>query len=407
MTTEQSFQRLVTFLGKPSKGSYEKTTYLSPTNPNDIYETAFVADALAYFLKPHEVVVLATDEAWIGQGDMLQSQLESQQVPLIRNVRLPTGRNENELWSQFEILKQELRLPVNSASNRVALDITHGYRSVPFFGAGVVTFLQLVDEVPPEISIFYGAFEARQENRTPIWSLTPFSDLVAWSAHIMLFLKTGRADGLAEATEAIGRSLRREWALTDRHEPAPTLGSLGQVLARVGGDLETVRTGSLMLNNSSVMSLHAELDAARTTAQSIPPLADVLDRIKSKTEPLLTNARLSEPAGIKALQALARLYFEMGRYAEAASTVREANINRHACSQSDCPGQQSFDKEHREAAEKAWFNADQNRAREIAQVRNDIEHAGYNRQPMPSRVIKEKIKSLIDGLHQEEQPSNA
>lgn len=407
MKPESLVHRLVTFLGKPPKGAYEKTIYLSPAEPTRTIETAFVAEALVHFLKPREVVILATEEAWTGQGETLQTQFMIHGDPSVRKVTLPAGRDETELWSQFEVLKDELRLPADASSNRIALDITHGYRSVPFFGAGVVTFLKLVDDAPPDVSIYYGAFEARQDNRTPIWNLTPFSDLIAWSAHIMLFLKTGRADGLAEATEGIGRSLRKEWASTGQKGSKPTLGKLGQVLAQFGGDLETVRTGSLMVNSSSVKSLHAELDAARATAQSIPPLADVLDRIKSKTKPLLNDARLSEPTGIQSLQALARLYFEMGRYAEAASTVREASINQHACSQSDCPGQQSFSKEHREAAEKAWFVANENRAKEVGQVRNDIEHAGYNSQPMSPIAIKNKIRTLIDGLHGESPPPNA
>lgn len=343
----------------------------------------------------------------MGQGEKLKSQIESDEVTVVRREPLSVGKDEKELWSQFEVLKDVLRLPVGSPSAHVALDITHGFRSVPFFAAGVVTFLQLVDDLPPAVSIYYGAFEARQENRTPIWDLSPFSDLIAWSSHIMLFLRTGRAEGLAEATEKIGRSLRKEWASNGQQGAAPSLGKLGQALACFGGDLETVRTGSLMQGNSSVKALHKELDASRETAQAIPPLADVLARIKTKTEPLLTDCRLSEPAGILALQALARLYFDMGRYAEAASTMREASINRYSCSHSDCPGGNSFSKEHREAAENEWFRANENRAKEVGQVRNDIEHGGYNSQPMPPSSIKAKINELIKSLDNGEVSGNA
>jgi len=116
---------------------------------------------------------------------------------------------------------------------------------------------------------------------------------------------------------------------------------------------------------------------------------------------------LSDPEGVKALQELAKLYYQMGRYAEAASTMREAYINQHACSQSDCPGQPGYSGEHRDAAEKAWFSANECQAKEIAQVRNDIEHAGYNNQPMPPNAIKKKIKELIDKLNVEESKEDA
>lgn len=406
MSNEQAVPRLVSFLGKPRQGGYNKTTYQSPIQPSDTCETEFVAEALATFLKPQEIVVLATDDAWNAQGSRLQACIEKLQGPTLRRVQLASGQNESELWSVFETIKNELRLPDSSSSNRIALDITHGFRSIPFFAAGIVTFLNLVDESPPDFSVYYGAFEAGCENLTPIWDLTPFTDLISWSAEITLFLKTGRATGLADATDDIGRSLRKEWATSGQHGEAPNLGQLGQALSKFGGDLETVRTGSLMLGDSSVSNLLNAIDNANDSVNAVPPLADVLKRIRGTMNPLRTDARLSEQDGIKALQSLARLYFKMGRFAEAASTMREASINQFACQQSDSPGQSTFSKEHREAAENSWFGADENRAKEIGQVRNDIEHAGYNSQPMPPETLKNKVKQLVDNLYCEETTEN-
>ena len=140
MNQGPTVHRLVSFLGKPPKGTYDKTVYLSPIDPGQTFETAFVADALAYFLKPLEVVILATDEAWNGRGEAIRAQIESHGIPTVRREKLSAGQNESELWSHFEVLKDALRLPVGSMPNSVALDITHGYRSVPFFALESLRF---------------------------------------------------------------------------------------------------------------------------------------------------------------------------------------------------------------------------------------------------------------------------
>ena len=400
--SEQHLHRLVTFLGIPRGGKYETTTYACPLEPQDTYQAEFVAEALVRFLRPDEVVVLATDLAWDKMGPRFTQTLEANAQLTPHRERLPDGGNEADLWSQFEVMKQVMRLPSSALDRRVGLDITFGFRSAPFFAAGVISFLQLIDDPPPEISVYYGALQPGSTAISAIWDLTPFSDLIAWSSDIAMFLKTGRAEGLAMATQVIGRSLRKQWAMTGRHGLPPSLSELAEAIGRFGADLETVRTGSLLLGDSSVTQLLAALEASSESAQAIPPLRDVLWRIQQRISPLQTTARLSEPAGMQALHELARLYLEMGRYAEAASTLRETAINAFASPTADQPGSSDFDRDARAAAERQWYAADPDLARRIADVRNDIEHAGYNRHPMPPATIKSLIRELTEMLPPEE-----
>ncbi|MGH8247316.1 MAG: hypothetical protein ACREUU_12900 [Gammaproteobacteria bacterium] len=46
-------------------------------------------------------------------------------------------------------------------------------------------------------------------------------------------------------------------------------------------------------------------------------------------------------------------------------------------------------------------------AKEIGQVRNDIEPAGYTKNPMPAETIKRKILELMDRLGPEEETASA
>lgn len=201
-------------------------------------------------------------------------------------------------------------------------------------------------------------------------------------------------------TERLGRELNKQWALQGHRGEQPQVRRLGEALRRFGDALGTIRTGSLLCDSpqtSAARSLLLAIDEVGGELQrDIPPLAQVLSMIRDMVAPLVTGERLSQPGGQAALQALAKLYFQMDRYAEAAATLREADVTRFACAQADCPGHPAFDSEKRKAAEDTWFQADPLRVKEIGQLRNNIEHAGYRRGPMPPDTIRARVQQLID-----------
>jgi CRISPR-associated protein Csx16 len=392
--------RLVTLLGT---GKYEETSYSWQSDSGSAEcRTRFIARALAQFARATEVVVLSTKEAWAQHGNDFHEQLRPFGLKTFGETFLPLGATSAELWEQFELTKTALRA---DSGMKIVLDITHGFRSSPFFAAAAVAFTRLVDTSPPETQVVYGAFEARDKvnNITPIWDVTPFVELLDWSRSLILFLRTGRADELSLAMKPLGKALQKAWFQGGRHGKQPGIENLAAALQRFGNEIETVRTGSLLLggptNPSSVARLLTELQrSGEELPRHIPPVADVLDRIRATVKQLRTEQRLSQPDGQRALKALASYYLEMGRYPEAAATIREAWINQHACSQSDCPGMPEFNDEHRKAAEKAWYMANEQLASEIGDTRNDIQHAGYRSRPLPPETIKNKIKDLITKL---------
>lgn len=390
--------RLVTFLGT---GNYTETTY-AWQRPEGIRKcrTKFIARALAEIAEVSEVVVLPTEDAWDKNGRDFEDQLVRFGLKTPIENFWPLGENSGQLWQQFELIKDALRVD----KRQVLLDITHGFRSAPFFAAAAVAFIRLVDTHSPEMQVVYGAFDARNtDNVTPIWDITRFVELLDWSRHLMLFMRTGRAADLSSAIEKLGKSLQKAWHMGGQQGTQPGIAPLSNALERFGEDVETLRTGSLLLGTpretSSVNRLLHELKRSRSELpQHIPPVADVLDRIRSVVEQLHTNQRLSEPDGQRALKALASYYLELGRYPEAAATIREAWITQHACRRADCPGWPDFSDERRQAAEDAWYAANKLLALEIADARNDIQHAGYRSRPLPAKSIKKKIKDLIEKL---------
>lgn len=385
-------RRLVSFLGL---GNYQETTYCFEGNR---CTTCYVVHALAALTNPNETVVLATDEAWAKHSERLLALFHAAGLPAPERRPLPLGQNPDELWQQFRVVVDAVMCNDDVAS--VLFDITNGFRSQPFLAGAALDFVRSVQSIETDLRVVYGAFEARQNNETPIWDLTVFAELLDWSRSLLLFLRTGRATEVAAPTERLGRELSKQWFLQGRQGPQPQLRRLGEALRRFGDALETVRTGSLLCHSPQPSAASELLNAidnvGSEAAQYLPPLAQVLTLIRAMVAPLVTHDRLSEPGGQAALHALANLYFRMGRYAEAASTLREADITRFGCANSDCPGSPTFQREKRELAERAWYAADPQRVQTIADLRNDIEHAGYRKKPMPPDTIREMVEKLIE-----------
>ena len=144
--------------------------------------------------------------------------------------------------------------------------------------------------------------------------------------------------------------------------------------------------------------------AARASADELPPLADVLDRLESEMlAPLLgVGAHLADADGHRTLAELARLYQSMGRWAEAAAVVREGWVTLYAEPEAAlAQGQQNrrgADPDARRMAELRWQRNEPDSSREVAAARNDIEHAGFRVQPLPADGLRDQIKNAYKPL---------
>jgi CRISPR-associated protein Csx16 len=405
-TRTTSPPRLVSFLGT---GAYKPVRYRF--EDREAKETRWIALALAQLCQPSpaEVHLIVTPESQ-GRLAEVAADLQTAGLPAPAAIEVPSAGDPQALWRQFTQIKTALR----TDGRPVVLDITHGFRSQPFFAAAVAAFVRAVDHEPPMLRILYGAFDAPREKGepAPIWELTAFVELLDWTREIMLFLHTGRAAEVASRTETLDGALGRAWSAAGKHpKDRPSLDRLAKALAEFGGDLETIRTGSLLLGDGkragSAARLLEALAAARPAAAAVaPPLADVLDRIKTMATPLPVAApTLAGPRGHEALVALARLYLDMARYTEAISVVREARITPYGRAAVSCPGLPVFDNQERERAEHRWWKAEQRRADDLAGVRNDIDHAGFRSDPKPPKTLIAAIDRLIGQLSEPPPPS--
>lgn len=389
-------RRLVTFLGTgqfdKSSGMYryEATRYALGDLPP--VETPFVARAICGFVDVGQVRILATDKAWSIHGNALFEALRDSGVEDVTHVRIPDGGSEAALWELFEHLKEQLR---PQSGWEIVLDITHGFRCQPFYAAAALSFVRAVDEDPAPVRVLYGAYRRSPEDSS-IWDLTPVVELLDWASALTLFLKTGRAAGVVAPARQASRLLGRQ---NDRAE-AEALRLMAEALDQFSENFATVRTGALLLGEkASARRLETVVDGSRESViRHLPPLADVLPRLRAMVEGLAVED-LGTEQGLRSLGRLARLYLEKERFLEAISLVREAWICRYGSEGAINPGP-DFVKEARESAEAEMRRALDGGDYDVSGVRNDLDHAGFRPDPGRACRLKRQVKAHIEKFEQ-------
>lgn len=185
--------KLLTFLGP---NDYWKTSYVW----NDKrYETEFIAEAIAKWLSPQDVVVFLTEGA---EGSTNWKKLEGRLQGKVRPVRIPDGRTEKEIWEIFErVVGQVHRHDV------VALDVTHAFRSLPMLLTAAAAFLRAAREVRIE-HIFYAPSE-RGQAESAVMDLILLLHWMDWMEAVRRFRETGDARWIGKTLQETHDKLRK------------------------------------------------------------------------------------------------------------------------------------------------------------------------------------------------------
>ena len=114
-------KKLVTFIGT---GDYKEVSYQYGEHH---CVTNIAPIALIKWFHPEEVIILLTDLASQNKNwHDLEEYLKSNSVTY-HSVPIPDGKSEHEIWQLFSIIAEKL-----SEDDEIILDITHGFRSLPF-----------------------------------------------------------------------------------------------------------------------------------------------------------------------------------------------------------------------------------------------------------------------------------
>lgn len=407
--------RLISFLGlgeakrdpdgKPTgEYVYQPTTYRFNQDPQtDINDTCYVVRAITqgYVIKEkdtgshkvEEVVLLATEQAEKAHLHKILAEFEANQLPQPRVVRVPFGANAEQQWEQFNTLLENIP---QGNDKKVIFDITHGFRSQPFFAAAVINYVRStrsMEEIP-DMRILYGEYN-REKRVSDIWDMSTFINLLDWSSSLQNFIKTGHGAALATLAKQENATIQK----AGQGERPRTLASLAESIRAFSDNISTVRvpqiiTGKERGSASDVLAKIAQSEAEVRT--HFRPLFPVLEQLKAKLQGIPADSLFS-PQGHQAMLALAKLYVSYERYPEAAIVLREGWISLYAAS--DRNHQQLLEKCERSATECRWYEAESKASKGyadlISKVRNDIQHGGFRPDPAPAQALMKNLGELL------------
>ncbi|MFD3157093.1 TIGR02221 family CRISPR-associated protein [Haloimpatiens sp. FM7330] len=173
------------------------------------YETRYIQEALTKDIcnawnKEDEIIIFLTKEArkkhWYNKEvkEKRLSERLKQNCPnvKIKDVDIPSGKNEDEIWSIFEIILKNI-----NEDDEIIFDITHSFRSIPMLVLVVLNYAKALKNIKLA-GIYYGAYDAKVKKNgqevAPVFDLTSFDNLLEWSEAVNSFLKYGNSKKIKE-----------------------------------------------------------------------------------------------------------------------------------------------------------------------------------------------------------------
>ncbi|HIE08949.1 MAG TPA: TIGR02221 family CRISPR-associated protein [Armatimonadetes bacterium] len=292
---------------------YEPVTYVCPEGE---FETNLFPEAVARIYKVDKIFVLVTPEAKKHENFR---NLKRRLGRMVKAVDIPAGKREEELWQIFEACTG-----VVGRDDKVILDITHSFRSIPMMVLVVTAFLRRVKGAEVE-RIIYGAYEARDEKgRAPIFDLTPLVDLLEWLHGVDEFLRRADASGLSQRLEEAHRKPRM--GMVGEEELPRLLQKLGEGFRRLSWALHLARPIDIMEEAQNLLPL---LDrASKEVRRWAKPFATVLDRVREEVSQLAyEEPEVLSKESLKKQLDIIRYFLDKGLYAQAILLAREWMIN--------------------------------------------------------------------------------
>ncbi|WP_437207048.1 TIGR02221 family CRISPR-associated protein [Planctomicrobium sp. SH664] len=382
--------KLLTFLGT---NNYLPTTY-TWAEKGKRKNTRLFPLALADWLEPEEIFVFLTSDA-----EKHDNWRELQESINATPVHIVDGASEEDLWKIFDKIVKSVK-----PHDQLAIDITHGFRSLPLLGLLVAAYLKSSKDVTVE-HLVYGAYEARdkEKNESPVFELTSFLALFDWMIASDHFLKTGYGRPLA------GLLVDADGAI----------GELRNGILQLSDGLHLLRPPVVTQSASELESkVH---QAAQEASHEIPPLAEMLNHI-SESYGRFSIDDTSPKQQLEAQLKMVDWYLERRQFVQAYALAREwlpsflcvyfdVDMMDHD-ERSDMEfllqrGGKSVNKVsgeiERESPRRVLWQAMDFRKRlariwnepfNLANLRNDVLHAGFRKNPKTPEEIEKAIREI-------------
>jgi len=396
----------ISFLGT---GNYSECEYAFGENS---IKTKYIQQALIEMLckdfsMNDRIYFFLTEEARIKKWEThnekgLKEIIESLKLSAqIITVSIPVGKTEDEIWEIFNIMYGVL-----AENDSVILDITHGFRSLPMLGFSILHYAHYLKNVTLN-GIYYGAFEARDivTNKAPIFELTQFYNLMQWASAADAFANYGISDKL--------QHIVRETA----HLFIGTKG-IADSVAKVTESMSTLR-GVDIVSGSIFTSCINRIDKLETTGTFQTPFKPIFAKVKEKLKPFKENSSQNFfyavkwymdhkmiPQALTMMQEGLLTYLMEKKELDYRNRKNREDVNNYlrymVLNQHKEKIEWKFTDEQ-EQKYKDWglksndnlFGIVANIYNEICELRNDVNHGGFNKSATTSIRISEKAEKLF------------
>lgn len=356
---------LISFIGS---GDYEEVNYLIDGKQ---FKARLSLNPIIETFHPESMYVIGTKESKWNLLDGLNYQ----------KIEIPSGRNENELWQIFSSIAEGIMIE----NTEIIFDITHCFRSIPFFVVLLSKFLCFIKEQTEIRNIFYG-FLDKQTKESRIVDLAPLLEMLDVIDSLNSLEKYGDLKDFSRLLERKEKILRNQFP--------KSLREIKKVLDRLTDITEMTYIPQLSEIAENLDSLLQDDILFQEAGQHFKPLLFLKDRLQTLA------ARFKIKPEWKAQLEIAKWYNENRHPSQALLVLRETIIT-YVCQKENLD---FYDNSTRERIEndlnesrKAPRNELYKLWDKIAQKRNETAHALMRRdaQMIKPEKARKKIQDLI------------
>jgi len=394
--------KLISVLGT---GNYGECKY--KWNDKVTSSCIFIQTALNELVKFDNVLIFLTKEAKEKNFGKLEEEFKNKKIKInLEGIDIPAGKNEKELWEIFETIEKKI-----NKEEEIWFDITHSFRSIPVIFFLVLAYLRKVKNIKLR-GLTYGAYEARKGDVAPVINLTPFVDLLDWIIASDRFLNSGDATKIRDML----REIQAEYYRKNAKEKPKKLQNFGKHLDEFQEAIHLTRIeNALTLGNRLKNDFKQSIDDISKFA---PPVKLLLEEIEKRVE-TVSSKEVFDNNGMKAQLNLLNVYLKTHKYVQCVSLAREwivslvcirngwepinersrAEIFLNAVYEAlKRPNPEIIPKPEMVEIYKIWG--------ELRDIRNDIDHCGMKKQPMPTETLKNNIVGIVDKLSETVEKKN-
>lgn len=327
---------LITQLGL---GGYQNTTYIDEKG-NRIANTGYAFDAVVQKENPDKMLFIGTRNSkwddvikWYSQDLDEKEKEEGRELGILISEKktdwkaaeaflckagrfekvkiaiIPNGSSEEQLNEYFNILFEAFNQILDKEKNtRIIFDISNGFRSIPLYMMMFIRYVGMISNKKISYTVYYGMFDARQGNATPLVNLNTVSELTEWINAISEFRSFGSVKKLYQCLE-----MEKNKDNADE----------------VNGIITEIQHFDYALNSNNLYYLETgikhivnlDVDALQLSSQAKLMLEDLR---KDFSDRFVDETAMYPHA--KMLVKLSQLFTQQGRYGAAAVSVQESII---------------------------------------------------------------------------------